>query len=64
MPQVGLPGVGRLYSEGKASARLEVEQQLVERLALKSPLVRPSFCRPHTDTLDAIVAPASVQWRS
>ena len=37
--QVELPGVGWLYSEGRADARLELEQQLLERLALKSPLV-------------------------
>ena len=37
--QVDLPGVGWLYSEGRADARLQLEQQLLERLALKSPLV-------------------------
>lgn len=44
MSQVGLPGVGWLYSEGKANARLELEQQLLERLDLKSPLVRLCLC--------------------
>lgn len=37
--QVELPGVGWLYSEGRAEAHLQLEQQLLERLALKSPLV-------------------------
>lgn len=37
--QVELPGVGWLYSEGRADAHLQLEQQLLERLAPKSPLV-------------------------
>lgn len=40
--QVELPGVGWLYSEGRAEAHLQLEQQLLERLALKSPLTRPT----------------------
>lgn len=37
--QVELPGIGWLFSEGRADARLQLEQQLLERLALKTPLV-------------------------
>lgn len=37
--QVELPGVGWLYSEGRADAHLQLEQQLLERLAHKSSLV-------------------------
>ena len=45
-----LPGVGLLFSEGRADAHLQLEQQLLERLALKSPLVSKQHHCSHPQT--------------
>ncbi len=40
--QVELPGIGWLHSEGRDAVRLELDEQLLQRFPLKSPLV--SLC--------------------
>jgi len=40
--QVELPGIGWLHSEGRDVVRLELDEQLLQRFPLKSPLV--SLC--------------------
>ncbi len=40
--QVELPGIGWLHSEGRGAVRLELDEQLLQRFPLKSPLV--SLC--------------------
>ncbi|DBA96759.1 TPA: hypothetical protein ACH3X1_015599 [Trebouxia sp. C0004] len=39
--QVELPGIGWLHSEGRDVVRLELDEQLLQRFPLKSPLTRP-----------------------
>ncbi|DBA93736.1 hypothetical protein WJX82_001647 [Trebouxia sp. C0006] len=39
--QVELPGIGWLHSEGRSAVRLELDEQLLQRFPLKSPLTRP-----------------------
>lgn len=50
--QVELPGVGWLHSDGRCVARLELDEQLLQRLTLKLPLVSQSStpaCFPATE---------------